>query len=150
RHVHRADHAGRPAIVAPATVLGLTALHAVENLFAVGGPLDAFVGARPGEELGPAVVAQHVDRLRPVVDGVFVVPQPTAAAEAFEGVLAILQPLLAQVGIVIAEAEPAGNRRRRQGRPATAATAAPRQAVLHAAVAAGGVLEVLLGVLDRR
>src|SRR5262249_13126832 len=60
-HVDGADHSGRPAVVTPAAVSALGALVLVEDLLAVLRPGDQLVGARVGEELLVAVIAEHID-----------------------------------------------------------------------------------------
>src|SRR5262249_47272330 len=93
-------------------------------------------------------VAEHVDDLGIVVVRVLVVAHACAADG--QAVTAVLDPLLDQFALVLAGAEAAADRRRRQGRSArAAATTTPGQAVLHAAVGVSGVRKVLDALLDR-
>src|SRR5262245_39649753 len=135
--------------MAPTAVRVLRALELVEDALAVSRPGDEVVVLGVGEELLEAVVAQDVDHLRVVVVRVLVVAHAPAVAGGGQPVLAVLEPLLDQLALVLARVEAAADRRRRQRRPAVAAAAAPGQAVLHAALVVGAVLEVLDAVLDR-
>src|SRR5262245_44073497 len=140
---HRADVAAAPAAVGP-----LAVLQAVEDRLLVLGPGEAVALLGFGEQLGPAVVAEHVHGLGVVVVRVLVVAEALGAAEAQRHVaLAEEQPLLDQRRLVLAGGEAARDGRRGQGRPAVAAAAAA-EAVDHAALGVGGVGQVLDRLVD--
>src|SRR5437588_6794295 len=118
---HRADVAA-----VPAAVRSLAAKDAVKRGFFVPGPAQLVALLAAGaEEPVPAVIAENVVRLGIVIVRVLVVAEAVEAARGERNVrLAEFQPLLDQVRVVFAGAEAAGDRRRGQGRPAVAATAA--------------------------
>src|SRR5262249_24594464 len=137
RHVDRPDHAGGPAVVAPAAVGGLGPLELLEDRLAVLAPGQQLVAPRRGEQLLERVVAEHVDHLGVIVVGVLVVAHAPAVPRDGQGVLAVLEPLLDQLAVVVAEAEAAADGGGGEGGPAVAATAAEGEAVLDAALVVG-------------
>src|SRR5947209_8285785 len=75
--IHRADAA--PATAArPAAVAALLAAQEVERALAILAPGDGVAAARFGKQFTPALFAQHVHALRPVVLGVLIVPHAAA------------------------------------------------------------------------
>src|SRR5262249_45615314 len=151
--VHRGGVDGADAEAAaagPAAVGVLRRPQLLEHGLAVLAPGQALARRRRPEHLLPAVVAQDVQRLGVIVVGVLVVSQADAALDG-DGRLAELEPLLAEVVLVLAGAEQAGDGRRRQGR-ALAADRRPRaaaaEAVDDAAAVGRGVLQVVVRLLD--
>src|SRR5262249_39645541 len=108
----RVDRSDAPAAAGrPAAVRGLRPHQVVEHLRAVGAPGQALVGGRAlAEQLLPAIIAEDVEGLGVIVMGVFVVADAAgAAATDGDGPLAVLEPLLAQIVLVFAGAEQAGD-----------------------------------------
>src|SRR5262249_31014951 len=151
-HRRRVDGAHAEAAAAlKASVLGLHLEYTLAHQVAVLGPGQAVRFRRGAEQLFPALVAQDVQRLRVVIMRVLVVADADAAVVEGDGGLAVLEPLLAQIALVLAGAEAAGDRRRGQRRPLAADGgfhAAAAQTVDHAAALRGGVAEVINRLVD--
>src|SRR5207237_5877698 len=110
--IHRADAA--PATAArPAAVAALLAAQEVERALAILAPGDGVAAARFGKQFTPALFAQHVHALRPVVLGVLIVPH-AAAPQGAQVRVAVFEPALHQRGIVFAGVEGAGDCRGRE------------------------------------
>src|SRR5262249_4021499 len=101
---------------------------------------------RRAVQLLPAVVAEDVHALGEVVVGVFVVADAGAAdvrADA-DGAVAVFEPLLAQLVLVFAGVEEAGDGGGGDGRPLRARA----EAVVHGPVGTRALFQILVGFLD--
>src|SRR5262249_40811195 len=104
---------------------------------------DLFAGRGFREKLGPAVLAQHIHALRPVVLRILVVTH-AAAAQLRQAGAAVFKPSLDERRLVFAGIERAGDGCRRQGR----ALAAAGDGIGHAALGTRAVLKVLHSLVD--
>src|SRR5262249_14616503 len=143
--VDRAD--AEAAGAGPARVGVLRGLPRVAHGLPVLAPDDALARRRVAVELLPAALAQDVDGLGVVIMRVLVVADADALRPAQahrDRLLAVPEPLLAEVVLVLAGAEQAGDGRRRDGRALHALV----EAVVDAAALAGARLQVVVGLLD--
>src|SRR5579871_145034 len=117
----------------PAAVRVLPPREIVENDVAIIAPGQPFTGWSFGKHLGVAIVAQHIQGLGVIVVRILPMPKTIVAALVdWNRTLAKLDPLLGQLGFVLAGTEHTGNGGRGQWWPfAAVERPAVRQAINH-------------------